>query len=386
MSLEENKEAINVIELVTRLFDSQLDSVVWFNPVFVNGAEVPVDFEVGYCNSSACHILQTPRHKVLGSTLLTSALMDKVSTARIFEQCLQVWETNEPVEFIYYSPGADKHFNVQRSKIEGGILSITRDHTLLEKTKKEKVEQADLLDQLIKDSPYGVSVYESIRNKQGEIEDFRLRLANQKSAEITDFSLKDLYRYTVKELMLKRGHTDYFTACKNVVETGKAVYTEYYAKNRQQWISFSITRFNDGYLLNYFDITNTKRLEAEARFKAEMLQSIMDASITGLYALEAIYGYSGKVLDFKFTMMNKAAERLLNFNKGDLSKTFLTLYPTAKSNGLFDHLTTVIETGIPCKMDFLYKGENLNGWYSLSISKMGENGLVQSFSELNKKD
>ncbi len=367
---------------VTKLFDRQPDSVIWFTPVFSSDKKVPVDFKVGYCNTAACHILKATKEQVLKSRLLSTTLMDEVSRQRIFDQCMQVWNTGEHVEFTYHSPGMDKYFSVQRSKVENGILCITRDSTLLEKTRQEKNTQADLLDQLLSNSPYGISLYEAIRNKEGKIEDFRHKLSNQKTAEIIAFSLGDLNKYTVKELMLIRGQTGYFEMCVKVVETGTPVYTEIFAKPRNQWVGLSIVKFNDGYLLNYLDITATKALEKQAVRQAEMLQSVLNASLTGLFALEAVYGFSGKVLDFKFSMFNKAAEELLKITEEEKTKTFLTVFPVAKTNGLFDKYVQVIETGKPVKTELSFSGDKMNGMFTLSISKMGDKGLVQSFNEI----
>ncbi len=356
---------------VTKLFDRQPDSVVWFTPVFSSDKKVPVDFKVGYCNAAACQILKATKEQVLKSKLRSTALVDEVNRQRIFEQCLHVWNTGEQVEFTFHSPGTEKYLSVQRSKVENGILCITRDTTLLEKTRNEKNLQADLLNQLISNSPYGISLYESIRNKEDKIEDFRHKLSNQKTAEIIAFSLEDLNKYTVKELMLIRGQTGYFEMCVKVVETGTPVYVEIFAKPRNQWVGLSIVKFNDGYLLNYLDITATKALEQQAVRQAEMLQSVLNASLTGLFALEAVSGFSGKVLDFKFSMFNKAAEELLKITDEEKAKTFLTVFPVAKTNGLFDHYVQVIETGKPVKTELSFSGDKMNGMFALSISKMG---------------
>src|SRR5919205_211452 len=128
-------------KLIPQLFDNQPDSVVWFAPIFENELSgTVVDFEAVYCNHTAAHILGVSREYVVGSRLQQSALMDEASIRLIFGQCLDVWNTGESVEYTYYSPGFDRYFNVQHSKVESGILSITRDRT---KEVKAEIEQQE---------------------------------------------------------------------------------------------------------------------------------------------------------------------------------------------------------------------------------------------------
>ncbi|MBA3665064.1 MAG: PAS domain-containing protein [Bacteroidetes bacterium] len=369
-------------ELINLLFDSQPDNVTWFLPVMDKSGLV-IDFKVGYCNSAACHTLKSSRENIMSQNLLTTGLMDEEWKKNVFEQCKKVFTTNQNLEFTYHSTGLDKYFHVQRNKVQGGVLNITRDCTQLETIRKEKDKQAGLLDQIISNSPYGVSLYESIRNGKNAITDFKLLVCNQRSADFTGFSIEELYKYTVKELMMIRGHSDFFEMCSNVVETGKPVYTEFYSKPRNQWLAFSIIKFNDGYLLNYIDINETKLLEKKATTQAAMLDGIMNATISGLLAMEPIMGFSGKILDFKFTMFNRAAEKILGIKEGDKEKSFLGLFPSAKSNGLFDFHCKVFNTGEPVTHTVHYTGEGLDQKCLISISKMGDNGVVQNFIELN---
>jgi PAS domain-containing protein len=369
-------------KLITQLFDKQPDAVIWFVPKFSGADKTPVDFEVGYCNHSACVILKVTKHDLTGASLLSSTIIDNQTRQHVWEQCLEIWRTGESREFTYLSPMVQRYFCVQRSKLQNGILSITRDHTQFVQERQQKEQQTKLLNQIIETSSSGISLYESIRDKNGKIVDFKLKLANQKSAEITAFKLEELYKYTVKELMVIRGQSNFFETVVKVVETGEPVYTEFHSNIRDQWVAFSIKKFEDGYLLNYVDITQTKNLEKKAKDQAEMLNGILNASITGLLTLEAIFSPSGKIEDFKFVVLNSAAEKILGLKEEDKNKTYLKTFPNGKTNGFFDLYVKVLQTGEPVSKEFFYKGDGYNGWYYISVSKMNSNSLVQSFSDI----
>lgn len=366
--------AITVDEqLIADLFDIQPDSVVWFLPVFENGDVV--DFEARYCNEAASKILRAPKAAVIGARLQTTSLMDQDSRKLIFEQCLQVWNSSQPIEYTYYSPGFDRYFRVQRSKVMGGILSITRDRTQEVKTELQIRQQAQLLQGIIESSPNGISLYRSERNEQGEIVDFRLQVTNERSAEITGFSKEELYRYSVKELIEMRSSSRFFDICRHVVESGEPFYLEYFSTYRQLWIAYSMVKYEDGYLLNYMDITTTKK-------QAEQLNGILDASINGIMAMEGIRNEKGEVVDLKIIQVNQAFTKILRLQPEEVrNKNYLSVFPKSKEAGVFDLHVQVLQTGQPVEQEFYYDGEGYDGWYRIVISKMGENSLVQTFTE-----
>jgi PAS domain S-box-containing protein len=370
-------------KLITKLFDEQPDAVIWFVPKFSDtDKNIPIDFTVGYCNHSTCTLLKVTKHELTGASLLSSPLIDDRTRQNIMDQCLQVWKTGASQEFTHYAAMAQKYFCVQRSKMLNGVLSFTRDHTRFVEDHLKKEQQTKLLDQIIETSISGICLYEAIRDKNGKIVDFRMRLANKKSSEITGFSLEELKKYTTKELMVIRGQTGLFEILVKVVETGEPVYMEYQAEARHQWVAFSIKKFEDGYLLNYIDITERKRLEKKANDQAEMLSGILNASVTGLLSLEAIYSLGGKILDFKFILLNGAAEKLLGIKEEDKGKTLLQVFPASKNNGFFELYSGVLQTGVSVSKEFFYKGDGYNGWYYISVSKMNAFTLVQSFSDI----
>jgi PAS domain-containing protein len=384
MAYNNQSEDSPELKLISQLFDNQPDAVIWFKTLFAeNDTSTPIDFEVAYCNNSLCTLLKVTKHELMGARVRSSPVITDETRNILLEQCKEVWKTGKHIEFTYFNSDVQKYLHAQRSKLQNGVLSITHDHTKFVKDYQEKEQQSKLINQIIESSESGISVYESIRDKTGNLLDFRLKLANQKSAEITAFTLEELYKYTVKELMVIRGQSNLFEMVSKVVETGEPVYTEFFSPLRNKWTAFSIKKFEDGYLLNYIDITQTKKLEKKSKDQADMLSSILNASITGLLTLEAIYSPSGKVEDFKFILLNASAEKILGLKEEDKTKTYLSVFPNSKKNGFFDLYTNALHTGEPVNKEFFFKGEGYNGWYYISVSKMNETTLVQSFSDIN---
>lgn len=260
-------------QLISALLNSQPDSVVWFRPVFADSTlETPMDFTSEYCNDASLQILEIPRSQVLGSSLLNSELMDKDSVKQIFTQCCQVWESGKPLEFTYYSPGKNKHFNVQRSKVYNGVLSITRDRTNEVTAENERLQQSELLNSLISNSPYGIVLYNSIRDENGNIQDFIPKIKNLKSAEFVGLTEFEIQNKTVKEVLALRGNYDFYYQAVEVLESGISKEFEYYSKFLDKWLFFTMVKFGDGILVNNVDITTTKKLQVQLEKIVEELR------------------------------------------------------------------------------------------------------------------
>lgn len=365
-------------QLIADLFDTQPDSVVWFSPVF-DDARALIDFSPRYCNEAAAQLLNAPKHKVVGQLLRSTDLMDAPSRQLVFEQCAGVWDSGKAIEYTYHNPGFDRYLTVQRSKVMGGILSITRDRTEQVRLELETQRQSQLLQSIINNSVNGICLYQSQRNSDGDIIDFRIVFANDKCADMTGFSLEELQRYSMRELVALRGHGDhFFIQCKNVVETGTPVRFEVHAKERMRWIAIAINKFDDGYLINYSDIT-------ESKLKAEKLQQIFDASINGMMAFEAIRDEQNKVVDLRFTQVNRAFTKILGYKADEvLGKSYLSVFPRSKQTGTFDLHLKVLETGESADIEIYYNAFGFNDWFHIQVSRIDENSLIQTFSNITE--
>lgn len=185
--------------------EHQPEAMIWVTPVynendFDETGDI-VDFKVWYSNPAIIELTGRPREQLVGKCIRADKVPDPSITDFIFEQCLQVYTTGEPFHYPYYSEQLDKHIILSRSKVKSGVLTSARNRTAEQHTKQEKEAQSRFVESLIDNSPYGISVYESIRDTNNEIIDFKLKLANKKSSEITAFSLEQLHGHTVKQLI-----------------------------------------------------------------------------------------------------------------------------------------------------------------------------------------
>jgi PAS domain-containing protein len=376
------------ISFIQQIFDHQPEATVFVRPVWEGQDHSRhsriTDFEFVYCNAPIRNLNGLTREELIGKRILRDGLPDPGIRDIIFSQCLQVYETGMPMEYTYFSTELEKYVSLQRIKLQDGVLTTARNRTEEYKTQAEKEKQARLLQSLIDNSPYGVSLYESIRNQQGTIEDFKLRLCNERSADITAISREDLYAKTVKELMTMRGPSAYFEICKEVVQTGEPVYTEYYSSARDQWLALSIVKFEDGYLQNYIDITKTKKLEEEAWRNAHELNIIFNGSLSSLYSARVVRNGKGNVCDLIFLRANASFYKTFGATEEQIiGRSLLSISGHDDQSAFIQYADEVIETGIAAIHELNY--QEPERWFEFSMVKLDEDTISVTVNDITKQ-
>ncbi|GAA4399230.1 hypothetical protein GCM10023187_10750 [Nibrella viscosa] len=113
-------------------------------------------------------------------------------------------------------------------------------------------------------------------------------------------------------------------------------------------------------------------------------QALLDGAINGIVSHNAIRNTDGKIVDFGFLSLNKAAETLIGRTISDLAgHTMMELFPGNKELGLYDMYVQVVETGVPDRTEVYYKGDGLDFWIAVSAVKQGD-GFVVTFVDITE--
>jgi signal transduction histidine kinase len=372
------------------LFDGQPESVVWFKPIW-NENETSkkelIDFEVSYCNNATCTFLRTPKENIIGNRLLVNDVLDTASKKSIFEQSAKVYENGEPLELTYHNQHLNRYFNVIRSKVKDGILSISRDITVQYLMQKELEQQAKKFNTVINTSAEGIIILESIRDNNN-IVDFSITHTNEFGAKLGRIPA-DAKGKPLLKILPHLKNSDQFNLHKNVVDTGAPVRFETSFRNEMGeefgWFMVSLLKLEDGVLSRFVDLSEKKNNEEEILKQANFLNSVLEASINGVFVCEAIRDDEGQIVDLRMVKINNGFTSFIGKRAEEVEgSTFLTIFPTAKTTGLFDINCKVIETGEPVRKEVYYKGERLDAWYDISMVKLGENGLVVTFTDITE--
>ncbi len=123
------------------------------------------------------------------------------------------------------------------------------------------------------------------------------------------------------------------------------------------------------------DITDRSCAEEQLQTSNQMLQATLDSTTYVFQAFKAIRDDEGRIIDFEWTLTNKA----WNERYGDMTgKRMLEYNPGVIETGLFDKFVQVTETGVSFNHEQFYNYEQFNGWFHQTLVKMGDGFLMNT--------
>lgn len=115
------------------------------------------------------------------------------------------------------------------------------------------------------------------------------------------------------------------------------------------------------------------------------LEAVLNSSVNGIMAFRSVRDETGAILDFEWTLVNKAAEAMTGRTADYLIGRLLTEeMPGNRTEGLFDHYVQVVENGVPLNLEHHYKHDNIVSWFHTVALKMGD-GFVVTFADITER-
>lgn len=133
---------------------------------------------------------------------------------------------------------------------------------------------------------------------------------------------------------------------------------------------------------------NSKPLEdpsLELEHQKRLTNTILSASLNGIYALEAVRDNNDSISDFRYLFVNHT---IANYLKKSISEivgaTVLGLIPENKTNGFFDYFCGVLEKGQPDRQQSFFASEQFNGWFDFTVMPVSKDVLIVTTQDITK--
>ncbi len=155
-------------------------------------------------------------------------------------------------------------------------------------------------------------ILQAVRNKQGEIIDFRYDFVNQRGARLLSTTSTELEGKLLCEHLPMNRTDGFFDEYKRVVETGISVEREFpicHPEIQASWLRYQVVKLEDGVAISTTDISARKEAEMKMSRLVTFTQSIIASSPFATVVTD---------LDGVITAVNPAAERMLWHLKEDL--------------------------------------------------------------------
>ncbi|HEY0356392.1 MAG TPA: PAS domain S-box protein, partial [Flavisolibacter sp.] len=221
-------------------------------------------------------------------------------------------------------------------------------------------------------------ILESINESYVEVDfDGRVIYMNPQAEKFWNVSEADILGKTLTEFFPGAREFETVKALESALAHRKDVKGEYYAPLSGKWIYLSITVTNEGVIMLFYDITETKKAAQELlKIKDLLAQRATDKYLTlfnsinqGFCVIEMIYDEKGVPVNYKLVEANPVFEHQTGIRNA-IGKTVFEFSPQAEIR-LLKKYGEIVKTG--ASKHFEYHAPHLAGgvWYEIFAFRFG---------------
>lgn len=220
-----------------------------------------------------------------------------------------------------------------------------------------------------------VVVFEAVRDEAGQVEDLRLVFQNE-AAEANPFlGIKARPGTFITDWYPGTKQMGQFARYVEVIETGQPFVSEKYYPDRDQTFQVAASRYEDGVIISYYNLTARQKAEQQVQQHASILQQIIDSSQDAIALWKPVLNQTGQIIDFRAVQYNKATLYAGMYTEEDYQKLTLTQI----SPGARDYIAQyagVLQTGVPIRIERHNRRGDQELWMDISASRLGDHMLT----------
>jgi signal transduction histidine kinase len=217
------------------------------------------------------------------------------------------------------------------------------------------------------------------------LEDFEIIYCNKEAARQADLEVDQLVGQKAKSVPGADSGTRaiLFDQLRQVYESGVPSESSYFNEVLDKHFRVKRLPVENGVLTVAINITEEVKERREKRRQAELTNLILNNSLNGWFSCQAIENEKGEIVDFLITSINHEFIRIIGLPEDQVvGKSYLSLFPSSKENGTFDLNCQVLITGKSVRHQMYYKGDGLNSWYDVVVTKLGEEEIYVNFADI----
>lgn len=269
-------------------------------------------------------------------------------------------------------------------KIES-VLAISRDVTEKKLDAKKILDAKNFLQSVFDASVNGIIAFESIRDNDQNIIDFKCVLSNNSSLKILGYDPTNLnFSDVIRKTTLKT----YFNKFKSLITSGSRIEEELYYSHKKSkvWLHVIVEKLDDGLLLTFSDITERKVAEKNTIKTLQLLQDLIDGSPIVLVHYKIEKDINNNITDFTILNTNDNASELLKMSTQELKdKKLLKIMPSVFNEDFGKNLKSFAQFDFPNRFETRYNKDGLDNWWDISLVKKNDEIILTSLNITDKK-
>jgi len=362
-------------QFVQKLIDAQPQPVFWMSPLRDKSGKV-IDFQYRYCNEEMYRFTGLGSEQLLGKTVFTSPAINAEIQQSVFQQILEVYENGTRMQSTIFNARLNRYYGFIRTRVEDGVLTVLQDRNEELRMIGELEQQKNLLNNILRTSPTGISVTEVIRDEDGRLIDGRTILANEAAVRFSGFSEAEFLGKTARQIYPKIADSKLVEQVQKTLATGLSFQQQFYIESSGRWMELTVSKMDNNHLVNVFsDITQSKMAELENQRKSLQLNTIFNTAKAGMFTLVPIYE-NGDIVDFRFNMVNQSVASYIGEKAENIAGALGSVYfPAYKDNGLFEIYADCYLNDRVHHFDFHYE-DGYDVFFNIHTIKTGDEVLV----------
>lgn len=364
--------------------DNALTAISLYSIVRDSATGEVIDLRYELLNQMAEQMTGRKAEDLVGRTMLE--VFPGIVTSGVWARYRELAQTGIPLRYQnhYTHDGYNLWYQVQGIRRNDQIVLSFLDITELKQSQEEKQRQADEFRQILDNALTAISHFTAVRDDDGQVIDFVYRSFNQTSEDITGLKADQVIGQRMLELFPGVRTSGVFDHWVRLMESGnqERFQDKYSFDGFDFWYDTQATKYGDGFIQSYIDITPIKQAELDRQRQADFLTLILQTSPGGIIAYEAIREpadsgnnreTSGAIQDFRPIFFNTAYEQI----SGDTAETIWqrTFRQRFRDDDqLFKFYVELTETGQPVRRERYYP--HLSKWLDVAGAKLQDGFLV----------
>jgi light-regulated signal transduction histidine kinase (bacteriophytochrome) len=228
-------------------------------------------------------------------------------------------------------------------------------------------------------SMHGIILLRPVRNADGQVDDFMVVSANVAIKSQVGINPEEITGRRLADIFPSYRALGYFQLYVTTLESRLVQRKELYYEDKRVsgWFDLSIAPYEDMLVINFVNTTERKEYQQAIQRYAAQLYTIIDTAQSGMFLFSPVKDSKGKIVDFKFSIANKALAAYVGQDPqaliGELGSKW---FPAYKKNGLFELYKETCETGKINRFDFHYNDDNIDVWLDIMSTRFEKEVLV----------
>jgi PAS domain S-box-containing protein len=266
--------------------------------------------------------------------------------------------------FEFYYPRFDVWVDIHLIPTDEGFALFYRDITAQKQAEAREAAITRQIRQAFEAIPDGVVIVDK---------EWRFAFANQRALELV--GKQEIVGHNIFELFPGNNEDPFGSSYrKTMAARVPTEFEAYHTAPLNTWLKVQAKPYEDGIIIFFSDISERKQAELREQETARQLAQVLDVTSDAVAALDR---------EWRYTFLNKNAERLIDPERKLIGKNIWTAFPAAVGTPAWGIYHRSMNEGLPGSTEIYYP-EPINAWLALQ-SEPTPDGIVVFFRDITEQ-